>query len=563
MDTPAQIGKYEIIRPLGRSMTEVYLAMDTMACREVALKLIPLADDQRTRLMVEAERRGAAIQKELQHLDPRVVEVYEYGDLEGYFFVAMQFVQGRTVADVLATDRIVEPHRAAIIGLELCEQLAKFHACEAAVVHGDIKPSNVHLGRTDTVRLLDFGIAKMLRVDGTTVHQFGSPGYCSPERLTRAKVDPQSDLWALGATLYEMLAGKPPFQADDTRKLEALIRSGRPPRALPASCPAGLRAVVAKALAPEPGKRYASAAGFQADLQLFLEGKRTTAEAERHQRWNPTATVEAACHALVRLTRTARRRRKGRQAMGAAASFVTGMLLWIGGTLGWQGWQSRASAAAAQARPAPPQQESLAPLYQACADRVLQAYRSARNPGLWEFDWPKAEVCLDRAVQLGATDDATTAKLALARGYSTLERLEGGQYSETAAPLLRTKVRDEFAAAAGKTPADPEPHLALARVYVYQLHDPERAMAEFAAAERLGAVLGAREVEQKGDAYRLRAQREMPREWRRAMRDAEAARAFYRRIPNFDQADVHLRELDQIRPPVRHRVRTRRYYAWR
>jgi serine/threonine-protein kinase len=224
MNPPTRIGRYEIIRRLSKSMTEVYLATDTLENRKVALKLIAHGDDRAMQLVVEAERRGAAIQKELHHLDPRMVEIYEYGDTDGYFFVAMEFIEGRTVADVLASDHVVDPYRAAVISLEICEQLSKIHSWESAVVHGDIKPSNIHLSFGDTVRLLDFGIAKMLRVDcNATVHQFGSPSYCSPERLTRAEVDPHSDLWALGATLYEMLAGVPPYQAEDTRKLEGLI----------------------------------------------------------------------------------------------------------------------------------------------------------------------------------------------------------------------------------------------------------------------------------------------------------------------------------------------------
>ena len=148
-----------------------------------------------------------------------------------------------------------------MIALEICEQLNKFHSWQSTVVHGDIKPSNILLGHSDTVRLLDFGIAKTLRADGSaTAHNFGSPGYCSPERLTRSEVDQQSDLWAVGATLYEMLSGVPPYQAQSTRQLETLIRSKRPPRALPGSCPRGLRLVTMKALAPEAVRRYSSAA---------------------------------------------------------------------------------------------------------------------------------------------------------------------------------------------------------------------------------------------------------------------------------------------------------------
>src|ERR1017187_10350571 len=567
MNPPTRIGRYEIIRRLGKSMTDVYLAMDTVENRKVALKLVPRNGDRATRLVMEAERRGAAIQQELHTSDPRMVEIYEYGDLDGYFFVAMQFVEGRTVADLLAADRVLDPCRAAVIALEICEQLAKFHASESAVVHGDIKPSNIHLSPNDTVRLLDFGIAKTLRADcNATGHQFGSPSYCSPERLTRAEVDPQSDLSALGATLYEMLAGVPPYQAEDTRKLEGLIRSKRPPRALPASCPAGLRAVVMKALAPGAGQRYPSAAEFRADLQLFLERKPTLAETQRRRGWNPNATVEAARQALRRVTRTVRRRHsRGLRLLGAAAYFATGMLLWIGGTLGWQVWQARASATVRPVVPAvkaPPPEENLAQWYVAAADRILDSYRVSTDPRLSEFDWHKAEICLERAVQLGAGDDRTLAKLALARGYATLERLNGAPYSENVAAGLRTKARDQFVLASSKAPADPAPHLALARIYVYSLPDPEKAMTEFAAAQRSGAVLGRREVEQQGDVYRIRARQELPRDWRQARRDADVARAFYRRIPGYDETGRHLRELDRIHAPAS-RKPARRSYRWR
>lgn len=564
MNAPTRIGCYEIIRRLGKSMTEVFLAIDTSANRNVALKLIPHSEDRTTRMVIEAERRGAAIQKELHDLDPRVVEIYEYGDLDGYFFIAMQFAEGRTVADILATERVIEPCSAAVIALETCEQLAKFHACELPVVHGDIKPSNVHVGANDTVRLLDFGIAKMLRVDcNATLHQFGSPSYCSPERLTRNEVDPQSDLWALGATLYEMLSGVPPYQAENTRKLEGLIRSKRPPRALPSSCPVGLRAIVMKSLAPDVGKRYRSAVEFMADLQLFLERKPTLAETERRRTWNPTATLEAAREAWRRVTRTARRRQSRRlQVLGAAGYFATGMLLWIGGTVGWQAWQSHASAAVRPVVKAQ-RQENLAQTYVLAADRILEAYRSSPDAWLYEYDWAKAEICLERAVELGEGGDRTLANLALARGFATLDRLSGAHYSENAAAMLRLKARDEFMLASHKAPTDPVAHLALARVYVYSLPDADKAMAEFAEAQRRGFTLGRREVEQQGDVYRLRAQQELAQNWRLAVRDAAVARAFYRRIPGFADADRHLRELDRIHAPAPRKPSSRKWYAWR
>src|SRR5579871_198194 len=308
MTAPSKVGRYEIVRQLGKSMSDVYLAIDTIENRQAALKLIPRDSDAFTQQVLEAERRGASILKDLETLDPRVIKIYDFGDLEGYFFVAMQYVEGRNLAEVLRAERALGPIRAVMIALAICEQLAKFHAGQVAVVHGDIKPSNIHLGPGDTVRLLDFGIAKLLRANRrATLHNFGSPGYCSPERLTRSEVDQQSDLWAVGATLYEMLAGTPPYQADSTNKLEELIRSGRPPRALPASCPRSLRAIVTKALAPDPRLRYASAEEFQADLQAFLEHRPVLAELERRAGWNPNATIEAARAYFRKATKTFRK----------------------------------------------------------------------------------------------------------------------------------------------------------------------------------------------------------------------------------------------------------------
>jgi len=330
MTYPTRVGRYQIVKQIGRSMTDVYLAIDTVANRKAALKLVRAGTDSHSRLVMEAERRGAAIQKELCGLDPRMVQVYETGDMDGYFFVAMQYVEGRDLGQVLTSEHTIDGIRAAAIALEICEQLTKFHTFPHAVVHGDIKPSNIHLGPNDTVRLLDFGIAKTLRADcDATVTYFGSPSYCSPERLARSEIDEQSDLWAVGATLYQMLCGSPPYQAEDTRKLESLIRSKRPPRALPSTCPVGLRAIAMKALAPNPNRRYKSAHDFQADLQSFLEGKLSRAELEMRHGWSAGATI----YRIRKVTRTVVQFHRRIQLVSGAGWFLLGMSLWIGGTL--------------------------------------------------------------------------------------------------------------------------------------------------------------------------------------------------------------------------------------
>src|SRR5215470_5809587 len=104
MTAPSKVGRYEIVRKIGKSMTDVYLAIDTVENRKAALKLIESHGDPASQLVMEAERRGAAIQKELQQVDPRMVEVYDVGDVDGYFFVAMQYVEGRNLSEVLRAE---------------------------------------------------------------------------------------------------------------------------------------------------------------------------------------------------------------------------------------------------------------------------------------------------------------------------------------------------------------------------------------------------------------------------------------------------------------------------
>jgi hypothetical protein len=467
----------------------------------------------------------------------------------------MQYIEGRNLAEVLEMESAIDPMRAAVIALEICEQLAKFHSRQSAVVHGDIKPSNIHLSPNDTVRLLDFGIAKRLRAaGGATVHSFGSPSYCAPERLARSAVDEQSDLWAVGATLYEMLAGVPPYRAADTRSLEGIIRSRRPPRALPPHCPRALRDIVIKALAADPARRYRSAADFEADLQAFLEHRPTRAEKEGRAARGATATLEAARQYLRKVTRRVARFRRAVRLIHGAAWFALGMALWIGGTLGfavWQDYQARIEAETVPpAPPRPPRAPALAGQFAFEAEQALAAWRTSDDNSPADFDWPRVVACLEHARDLGGGNDRVLSELALSRGYAALT---GGADPDSALTPFREAARLQ--------PGDAAPHLALARVFVYAVPSFASAMEEFAAAERLGATLGAREIEQQGDAYRIRAERSRATRARQAWADAQQARSFYSRIPDFDQVPEHWQELSTFRVPAPASHSRRR--AWR
>jgi hypothetical protein len=230
----------------------------------------------------------------------------------------------------------------------------------------------------------------------------------------------------------------------------------------------------------------------------------------------------------------------------AFAWFLTGTVLWVGGSVAWQQWQLRRVAAASAAHPVHPASsanEIEASLYTSAAERILEAYRTSADPALADIDWHKAEIYLEHAVALGGGGDRALGQLALARGYATLERVSDAPYSDRAAAQLRAQAGDQFTSAAQRMPRDPAPHLALARLYVYAVPDAGRAMDEFAAAEKLGAVLGSREIEQKGDAYRLRAERDNPKD---AAADAQRAIEFYQKIPGYDRADQHAKDLAQL-----------------
>ncbi len=281
------IGAYRIIREIGHGgMATVFLAEDTRQSREVALKLVSMAGDREGREVLEAERWGTKLQGRLAEACGLVPRVYEDGDQPPYYFIAMEYVHGENLSDVIGRGPVAPPE-AVRIASELGRFLDTAHRFKTVIdgrefwslVHGDLKPRNVRLADTGAIKVLDFGIAKALSLSRkVTRNDFGSMPYLSPERLESTEVDAQADLWALGVICYELLSGMPPFQAVDTRRLEQQIRAGYPRRPLPASCPLALQAVVSRLLAPDLQDRYESAGAVLTDLQHFEQGKTTVAE---------------------------------------------------------------------------------------------------------------------------------------------------------------------------------------------------------------------------------------------------------------------------------------------
>ena len=283
------IGAYQIVREIGHGgMATVFLAEDTREPRQVALKLVSIAADREAREILDAERWGTKLQARLADACGLVPRVYEEGDQPPYYFIAMEYVHGENLSDVIARGPVA-PLEAVRIASELSRFLQTAHGFKTSIdgrefwslVHGDLKPRNVRLAETGEIKVLDFGIAKALSLSRkVTRNDFGSMPYLSPERLDSTEVNAYADLWALGVILYELLSGCAPFQAADTRRLEQQIRVGYACRPLPSDCPRPLQAIVGRLLAPAVADRYESAEAVRSDLELVREGKTPVAETQ-------------------------------------------------------------------------------------------------------------------------------------------------------------------------------------------------------------------------------------------------------------------------------------------
>ncbi len=287
-------------------MGVVYRARHLRLNRPAAIKMIlggkyhdPTA---RIRFLIEAEAVAA-----LDH--PHVVHVHEFGTHENLPFFALEFVGGGTLAQKLERDGKPTARAAAELVVKLADGIAAAHA--KGIVHRDLKPSNVLLTESGEPKVADFGLAKVGQSDMTaTGAVMGTPSYMSPEQAAgRTKqVGTGTDVYALGAVLYELLTGRPPFLGESSMETiqQVLTREPDRPRGIDASIPRDLETISLKCLAKEPAKRYATAAELGADLGAYLAGRpiaaRPVGRVERAAKWvarNPVVTGMAAAVVLA------------------------------------------------------------------------------------------------------------------------------------------------------------------------------------------------------------------------------------------------------------------------
>jgi predicted Ser/Thr protein kinase len=616
------VGAYRIVREIGHGgMATVFLAEDTRQERQVALKLVSMADDREGREVLEAERWGARLQGRLAETCGLVPRVYEDGDQPPYYFIAMEYVHGQNLSDVIARGP-AEPAASVRIAAELGRFLDVAHGFRTTIdgrefwslVHGDLKPRNVRVSDSGEVKVLDFGIAKALSLSRkVTRNDFGSMPYLSPERLDSTEVDAQADLWALGAILYELLSGTPAFQAVDTRRLEQQIRAGYPRRPLPVSCPAGLQAIVARLLAPDVAVRYASAALVCDDLRRFVEGTPTDAEtrgfpacldeaptrrtlapaeddAERTRRTiqpspavAPPVTPPAAPTAASRRTFRTHPVRTllmlaalflacnevvvGFRAGRVAATASTRDLDAMDGVWGEYDALSRHSYLRLGVVHL---EQVMSSRVQTLADQVIANYRSTL-PTVRERQWQIAQRNLQRAMVLAPGDRLLKAELRYCDGH--LHRIDGeaenARHHAAAAKQQFTEAVSAFREAAELRRDWPDPFLGLARVFIYGLDDIDRAADAIRQAQKLGYTPGDRESAQLADGYRARGDNlwrtarqltGLPQETEYLQRAADAfkqARDLYERIPGFPGVAVNLRRTTRAMEQIGDRLSER------
>jgi serine/threonine protein kinase/tetratricopeptide (TPR) repeat protein len=559
-----RVGPYEILEEIGRGgMAAVFLATDTRTGRRVALKLVPTGNDREAREIVEAERWGAKLQEQFCRASGHVPAVYEHGTEWGYFYIAMEYLEGLNLSEVIASGPF-DSARAAGIAAQLCEFLEAAHGFQVTIdgrplrslLHGDLKPRNIRVTQGDRVKVLDFGIAKALSLSRkVTRNDFGSIAYLSPERLDSGEMDRQADFWAVGVLLYEMVSGGLPFQAPDTRRLEQRIQSGQPPASLGGRCTPGLAAVIGKLLAGRPEDRYAAAVAIREDLERVIAGQETQAE---HEGWPVRATDQPPTRRTRHPERVedevTRHTQKPKAAQGttvaqpsdlvgqtqpspgARGTFISrrpllrAVLLLVALATGCN--EIGVATVASRLAGTVPTREldglaevwdqydalsrrslkigviglkhALAQQTAMLGDRVIANYRTAL-PSVRETQWRLAREALARAVS-AVPSRRLKASLWYCDGH--LHRIDGearkARGRTVEAQQEFTDAVTAFRESAELRPNWPDPFLGLARTFIYGLEDVDRGADALTQAQRFGYTPGDRETTQLADGYRAR-----------------------------------------------------------
>jgi len=278
---PERLGKYEIIREVGRGSTgTVYLSHDPYYGRDVAIKVyqVVVDDEERARVARKMFLSEAHMVGMLQH--PNIMPIYDAGEEDGLYYIVTEFVHGaRTLAAYTRPDNLLPVDDVVSIMFKCAKALHYAHS--RGVIHRDIKPSNLMLTTDSDVRVIDFGIAILRDADFSRIEGIaGSPSYMSPEQVQSLEITGQSDLYSLGAVMYELLTGFRPFRAGTLAKLlhQIVYASAAPLHSLRRDVPVELEEVIARALDKDPANRFKSGLEFAGALAKVHSQLRSQAD---------------------------------------------------------------------------------------------------------------------------------------------------------------------------------------------------------------------------------------------------------------------------------------------
>jgi serine/threonine-protein kinase len=315
----SRIGKYEVESVVGEgAMGVVYCAVDSMLNRRVAIKVMSdaIAQDAhlRERFLREAQAAGS-----LQH--PNVVTIYDFGEVDGHLYIAMEYVEGEDLEDLLGSKVPLPLEGKLDLIIGVLQGLAFAH--KRGVVHRDIKPANIRVDQDGKARIMDFGVAHLASSDMTrTGTMLGTPSYMAPEQIVGGPVSPETDVFSVGAVLYELLTNTRPFRGDTLQTLMYQILSTMPSPITEVApmLPPELNRIVMRALQKEPKDRYPHALDMANDLAMVRSAKGHEGNGTS---LSLRATIDTAlAHQRADVRRTARRRQLTTVATGALGAVL-------------------------------------------------------------------------------------------------------------------------------------------------------------------------------------------------------------------------------------------------
>jgi serine/threonine protein kinase len=554
-------GIYDVIRLIGKgNMGTVYLMKIRDTGEDVAVKIVPYSDTETARENIATEEKGATLQRDLvkEKVDKRIVKVKDVHYTGRDLNVQMEYVDGTDLNEVVRKSAL-DPIRAVKIGIELCEMLRSLDRTGRGITHGDLKPRNIRVLSDDTIKVMDFGIAKESSRDGGTVNLFQTERYSSPERLETTKVNMTSELWSVSVILYEMLAGCHPFQTAHAKMRDRILSDVGPDR-LPGSVPQDLCSILHRALSRLPENRYDGPGAMLEDLERFRRGEPVaTEESDKDltERSGAEPPVGSSLRPVFEPSPAFRTHQPSQRRLPSyrrimASVILLALLIALGSV--YRAWsevqglssdieQGRVALPDAWARfhkitesrflviPHGDLDSKMKTMLIKAGERPVDDYRR-QQANSNENTWKYAAATLKRALEIDPADETAKGYWYVCQGH--VFRIGSKRGTTLVDEKMMNQAIEDFEQASNRIPASPDPYLGLARIYYEQLKDTSKGDQAMEEAKRRGlkedpahVVLKAEALRKSGESAEKQAKRFRGVSAQEERKNLEAAREHY------------------------------------